>query len=51
MVAIVIRDRFGLPLIYKDSYKLNELDLSILGIASTNSLGAGSIIAFNVNIV
>jgi hypothetical protein len=50
-VTIVIKDRPRLPLIYKGSYKLNELDLSILETASTNSLSAGSIIAFNINII
>jgi hypothetical protein len=50
-VAIVIRDRPRLPLIYKGSYKSNELDLSTLDMLSTNSLGKGSVIAFNVNIM
>jgi hypothetical protein len=50
-VAIVIRDGFGLPLIYKGSHKSNELDPSTLGTASTNSSGAGSVIVFNANIV
>jgi hypothetical protein len=50
-VAIVIRDGPGLPLIYKGSYKSNELDLSTLSTLSTNSLSEGSVIVFNSNIV
>ena len=50
-MAIVIRDGPGLPLIYKGSHKSNELDPSTLGTPSTNSSGAGSVIAFNANMV
>jgi hypothetical protein len=50
-VAIVIRDRPRLPLIYKGSHKSDELDLSTLGTPSTNSLGKGSVIVFNVNML
>lgn len=50
-MAIVIRDRPGLPLIYKGSHKSNELDPSTLDTASTNSSGVGSVIAFNANMV
>jgi len=50
-VAIVIRDGPGLPLIYKGSYKSNELDPSILGTPFTPSSGEGSVIVFNANMV
>jgi hypothetical protein len=62
IVAIVIREGPGLPLICKSSYKSNELNLSKLDPPSTSplgagsmvfdvsSLGAGSIVVFNVSI-
>jgi len=50
-MAIIIRNRSKLSLIYKDSYKSNKLDLSILGILFIPFLDKGSIIVFNTNIV
>jgi len=51
IVVIIIRNRPRLSFIYKDSYKLNKLDLSILGIPFIPFLDKGSVIVFNVNIV
>ena len=50
-MAIVIKDGPGLALIYKGSYKSNELDLSVFDPPSTISSSKGSIIVFDASIM
>jgi hypothetical protein len=50
-VAIVIRDKPGLSLFCKGSYKLNETNLSVFNPPSIISSSKGSVIVFNTSIV